>query len=95
MYRVTVAATPRPLRLLLVTPSAACGARLGGLLEAEEVVHVERLEEALRHLAHADVDCVLLDLELPEAPGFSAVERLPSRRCRSSRSPRGATTRPA
>ncbi len=69
-------ATHRPLRLILVTHAETCGARLRGLLPDDEVVAFERLDDALRHLAHADVDCVLLDLELPEAPGTQGVERV-------------------
>ena len=69
-------ATHRPLRLILVTHAETCGARLRGLLPDDEVVAFERLDDALRHLAHADVDCVLLDLELPEAPGTEGVERV-------------------
>src|SRR3954447_15266485 len=70
----------RPLRLILVTRADRCAARLGALLAAEparpELVRFPSLEEALRHLAHADVDCVLLDLELPDAPGTAGVERV-------------------
>jgi diguanylate cyclase (GGDEF)-like protein/PAS domain S-box-containing protein len=70
----------RLLRLILVTHADGCAARLAALLEAEpgrpELIRFARLDEALRHLAHADVDCVLLDLELPEAPGTDAVERI-------------------
>jgi diguanylate cyclase (GGDEF)-like protein/PAS domain S-box-containing protein len=78
---VTVLATHhRPLRLILVTHADRVATRLGGLLAAEpaqpEVVRLTRLDEALRHLAHADVDCVLLDLELPDAPGTAGVERV-------------------
>jgi len=40
------------------------------------VLRFAYLDEALRHLAHVDVDCVLLDLELPEAPGTAGVERI-------------------
>jgi diguanylate cyclase (GGDEF)-like protein/PAS domain S-box-containing protein len=76
MYAVTVAATPRPLRLILVTRADARGARVRGLLRGQEVVNVERIGDALRHLAHADIDCVLLDLELPEAPGTAGIGRL-------------------
>jgi diguanylate cyclase (GGDEF)-like protein/PAS domain S-box-containing protein len=73
-----VAATHRSLHLILVTHAEACVARVRGLLAGEgvELVCFERLDDALRHLAHADVDCVLLDLELPEAPGTAGVERM-------------------
>jgi diguanylate cyclase (GGDEF)-like protein/PAS domain S-box-containing protein len=70
----------RPLRLILVTHADRCAARLGALLAAEpappELIRFASLDEGLRHLAHADVDCVLLDLELPDAPGTAGVERV-------------------
>jgi diguanylate cyclase (GGDEF)-like protein/PAS domain S-box-containing protein len=71
---VTVPATHRPLRLILVTHADGCAARVAALLDAEELIRLTRLDEALRHLAHADVDCVLLDADLPEAS--AAVARL-------------------
>jgi hypothetical protein len=58
---VTVPATHRPLRLILVTHANGCAARVAALLAAEELIRFTRLDEALRHVAHADVDCVLLD----------------------------------
>jgi diguanylate cyclase (GGDEF)-like protein/PAS domain S-box-containing protein len=71
-----VAPHHRPLRLVLVAHAEACGQRLSALLPAETVHRFTRLDDALRHLAHSDVDCLLLDLELPEAPGTAAVERV-------------------
>jgi diguanylate cyclase (GGDEF)-like protein/PAS domain S-box-containing protein len=77
---VTVPATHRPLRLILVTHADDCAARVAALLGDEpsppELIRFAQLDEALRHLAHADVDCVLLDAELPEAPGTVAVQRV-------------------
>ena len=78
MTERTVPATHhRPLRLILVTHADK---RLAALLAAEpappELIRFARLDDALRHLAHADVDCVLLDLELPDAPGIHGVERV-------------------
>jgi DNA-binding NarL/FixJ family response regulator len=64
---VTVPATHRPLRLTLVTHADGCAARVAALLGGEVLIRFTRLDEALRHLAHADVDCVLLDADLPEA----------------------------
>ena len=71
-----MSATHRPLRLILVTHAEACRAHLRAGLSGEELVCVERIDDALRRLAHADVDCVLLDLELPEAPGAAGIKRL-------------------
>jgi diguanylate cyclase (GGDEF)-like protein/PAS domain S-box-containing protein len=77
----TVLATPRPLRLVLVEDSDGYAALVGALLAAEPVPpQLERfssLDAALHHLAEADEpDCVLLDLELPDASGTAGVERL-------------------
>ena len=89
MNRVIVAATHRPLRLILVTHSRtaaprACAALLGGPEPLRR-----RIDDALRRLAHADVDCVLLDLDLAEAPARPASSACSpaSRGRRSSRSP--------
>jgi signal transduction histidine kinase len=41
-----------------------------------EVTHVVSLDEALAHLAREGVDITLLDLEMPDSPGFDAVERV-------------------
>ena len=76
MNPVIVAPTHRPLRLILVTHSAACAARVREVLVGEEVVWTEQIHHALRELAHADADCVLLDLELPDTPGAAGIERL-------------------
>jgi PAS domain S-box-containing protein len=76
MTRLIVATQHRPQRLLLVTHPDACGERLQARLPADDVVAFTHLDDALRHLAHTDVDCVLLDLELPEAPGTAAVARV-------------------
>ncbi len=74
-------ATTRPLRLVLVEDSDGYAALVGALLAAEpvppELEHFASLDAALRHLADTDdPDCVLLDLELPDASGTSGVERL-------------------
>ena len=80
MKVMNVLATHRPLRLILVSHADGCASRLAALLAAEpaapELIRFAYLDEALRHLAHADVDCVLLDVELPEAPGTAGVERV-------------------
>ncbi len=67
--------TPRPLHLLLVTGEDACAARVGALLDAPGLARVAGLDEAVRHLAGAAVDCVLLDLE-PDANGTDDVKRV-------------------
>ena len=75
----TVSKPTRPLRLVLIEDSDGYAALVGALLAAEpvppEVVRFARLDAGLRHLAHAGADCVLLDLELPDAQGTEAVER--------------------
>jgi diguanylate cyclase (GGDEF)-like protein/PAS domain S-box-containing protein len=75
-----VSATARPLRLVLVEDSDGYAALVSALLSAEPVpptlVRFARLEDALRHLATADADCVLLDLELPDSESTAGVERV-------------------
>src|SRR5918999_4940780 len=67
MTRVIVSSTHRPLRLLLVEDAddyaALVSARLAAAHEPPEAVRFADLDDALRHLAHADVDCVLLGVE--------------------------------
>jgi len=41
-----------------------------------DLVHVERLSDALRQLSTADVSCVLLDLSLPDADGLEGLRRI-------------------
>ena len=48
MNRVIVAATHRPLRLILVTHSAACAAGVRAALAAEDVVWTRQIDDALR-----------------------------------------------
>jgi diguanylate cyclase (GGDEF)-like protein/PAS domain S-box-containing protein len=66
--------------VVLVEDADGYAALVTAMLAAEptppEVVRFARLEDALRHLAHADADCVLLDLELPDAAGTKGVERV-------------------
>jgi diguanylate cyclase (GGDEF)-like protein/PAS domain S-box-containing protein len=68
------------LRVVLIEDADGYAALVGALLAAEpaapELVRFARLAEALRHLAHTDADCVLLDLELPDAKGTAGVERV-------------------
>jgi diguanylate cyclase (GGDEF)-like protein/PAS domain S-box-containing protein len=75
----TVPMPTRPLRLVLIEDSDGYAALVGALLAAEpvapEVVRFARLDAGLRHLAQSGADCVLLDLELPDAHGTETVER--------------------
>ncbi|MEA2627520.1 MAG: hypothetical protein QOD06_3565, partial [Candidatus Binatota bacterium] len=69
-----------PLRLVLVEDSDAHAAileqLLGALPDAPSIVRFGRLEEALRHLAHIHADCVVLDVDLPDARGADGVLRI-------------------
>jgi diguanylate cyclase (GGDEF)-like protein len=76
---------PRPpgasLRVLLVEDSPVdaelvremLSAALGGRLD---LCRYERLSDAERHLERAAVDCVVLDMGLPDAQGLEAVRRI-------------------
>ncbi|HEY7075325.1 MAG TPA: PAS domain S-box protein [Solirubrobacteraceae bacterium] len=72
--------THPPLRVVLIEDSdgyaALVGALLGAEPEAPRVTRFARLEDGLRHLAHAPADCVLLDLGLPDGDGAQLLERL-------------------
>jgi CheY-like chemotaxis protein len=41
-----------------------------------ELVHARRLDEAIAHLLAGSVDCVLLDLSLPDADGLEALGQI-------------------
>jgi two-component system cell cycle sensor histidine kinase/response regulator CckA len=70
-----------PIRMLLVVEDNPGDARLlRDMIEQGEVPHsqmiqVESMAEAERHLAEHHVDVILLDLGLPDAQGLNAVER--------------------
>jgi diguanylate cyclase (GGDEF)-like protein/PAS domain S-box-containing protein len=71
----------RPIRKLLLVEDNAGDARLLREMINEEpshkieLVHVQSLGEAERHLAQRPVDAILLDLGLPDAQGLGAVRR--------------------
>ena len=69
------------IRILLVEDSPAYARLVELLLEdalptLAAVRHAGTLAGALRVLAHATVDCVLLDLSLPDAQGTEGLDRL-------------------
>ena len=73
--------THRPLRLLLVEDAddyaALVSRRLAAAQAPPEIVRFTRLEDALRHLAHADIDCVLLGVEDGVKPVLAARPQVP------------------
>src|SRR4051794_9352959 len=71
----------RPLRVLLVEDNVADAALVEALIDEEaprafRVDCVERLAEACDRLAAGGVDCVLYDLDLPDASGLDGLSRL-------------------
>ena len=68
-------------RLLLVEDNPLDAKIIGAHLRSGAAVpyaleHVGRLDSAQSHLAHSDVDCVLLDLSLPDAQRLEALAAL-------------------
>jgi diguanylate cyclase (GGDEF)-like protein/PAS domain S-box-containing protein len=72
---------PEPLGSLLLVEDNPGDARLLREMFREhdaqitQITHVESLRDAERHLTNREVDIVLLDLELPDANGLTAVRR--------------------
>jgi signal transduction histidine kinase/CheY-like chemotaxis protein len=67
------------LRILLIEDSSADAFLLQESLaqvdRPPEVIHVERLEEALDYLKDKTADAILLDLALPDSEGLTTLER--------------------
>lgn len=75
---VDIDMTTPTLRVLLVEPDAASALRLRADLATGgtelTITHVSGALAALRKLLHQDFDCVLLDLDLPDASGLAACD---------------------
>lgn len=70
--------TDKPRRVLIVEDDPAQRESLRLLLGSDEVetVGAENVAECLAHLAERTFDCMVLDLTLPDASGFSLLETL-------------------
>jgi PAS domain S-box-containing protein len=72
--------TEAAIRVLLVEDNLA-DARLVEILLSEVetprfgITHVERLDEAIKHLSEAEFEIILLDLSLPDSSGLETVSR--------------------
>lgn len=66
------------VRVLLVEPDAAAALRTRGELAVAgarvAITHVSGALAGLRKLLHEDFDCVLLDIDLPDASGLAACD---------------------
>ena len=72
---------PDPIRVLLVEDNPGDARLIREMLveihtDRYEVVHVERLAQALLHLSEGKFDAVLLDLNLPDAYGLSTLIKI-------------------
>src|SRR5271170_6256192 len=68
----------KPIKVLLLVEDNPGDARLLREMlfgESTEVIHVERMHDAEKHLAEHAVSIILLDLGLPDASGLGAVRR--------------------
>lgn len=69
---------PAPLRVLLIEPDPAAALELRGDLADMNagvlITHVSGALAGLRKLLHDDYDCVLLELDLPDATGLAACD---------------------
>jgi HAMP domain-containing protein/signal transduction histidine kinase/DNA-binding response OmpR family regulator len=78
MSRIWEYAAPRRKQLLLVEDNAAERLSITALLEHDDIdiATVATGEEALAVLREQPVDCVVLDLRLPDISGFEVLERI-------------------
>jgi HAMP domain-containing protein/CheY-like chemotaxis protein/signal transduction histidine kinase len=78
LERIKAFATPRRKRLLVVEDNPAEQLGVGELLGHDdiEIVTVDTGQAALEHLRSDIVDCVVLDLRLPDMSGFDVLEVL-------------------
>ncbi len=78
MTRIERFITPRRKRLLVVEDNAAERLSITELLGHEDIdtVAVETGNEALETLRSDQIDCVVLDLRLPDMSGFDVLDRL-------------------
>ena len=72
--------TQKPLHVLLVEDSAGDARLLREMFRTEKpgsfvLTHVERMSDAISHLAQGGTDIVLLDLGLPDGHGLDTVRR--------------------
>jgi CheY-like chemotaxis protein len=76
MARIREFATPRRKRLLVVEDDAAEQLSIAALLAHDdiEIVTASTGAEALKELHSDHVDCVVLDLRLPDVSGFEVLE---------------------
>jgi diguanylate cyclase (GGDEF)-like protein len=71
----------KPIRVLLVEDNPLDARLVQELLEQEQkleldIVHVERLDQALKRLEAQDIDVILLDLILPDGQGIDTLKAL-------------------
>jgi CheY-like chemotaxis protein len=78
MSRIGEFITPRRKRLLIVEDNAAERLSITELLGHEDIdmVAVETGAEALERLRSEQIDCVVLDLRLPDMSGFDVLDQL-------------------
>lgn len=72
---------PQPLQLLLVEDDPTDARAVREALQKEldvpyQLIHAERLSEALNNLRQAPVDIVLLDLQLPDSQGLDGISQV-------------------
>jgi CheY-like chemotaxis protein len=80
LARIRAFSSPRRKRLLIVEDDRAERLSLLALLGHDDIdiITVDSGEAALRTLSEETVDCVVLDLRLPDISGFEVLERLGS-----------------